>query len=598
MWKRIFKSFALLYLPILALSFLFFYTQKNNQIEELSLIQERAAANKKNLFIDLCSSILHDLSYWTNINYPIDFQPTGKHKELMVPYLDLIEGIRDYDQFRFLDLKGQEFFRAEQIGRKTISKDTLQDKSQRNYVKKGLSLKPGQVYLSQIDFNKEYGVVEQPYKPVIRAVAPIYDTSDNKIGIVVINFKMKRILDQLKGKINYENFFLLDADRHIISTNVIEEDLPYERVVLGDLEKSRLPTLPSKEHLISKDTTFLLNNSLWSITNLDLNNQQTIVSPFSYDLMEIITPTKWLIALEIPKEIFFANLRPIITGLLVFNFFAVLLFLITTYLYHRFQIQKELFYSELENKNERLTYKRNKLAEQNIKIADINKRLEVRNNQLNRFNYVVSHNLRAPVTSMSVIINMLKNEKDTEERTDLLLKLEKVSKSIVGLTEDIGEYISILDKKEITVNYVDVNEVIDKVKHEFTETLLDNSNFKVIIKTDAWNRVSFSKFYLQSIIQNLISNAIKYRRGDIDSFICFETTYEDNKKVMYVRDNGIGIDLKKHGDNLFGLYKRFHRNVSGKGMGLFLVKSQLEALDAVISVKSEENIGTTFKITF
>ena len=65
-----------------------------------------------------------------------------------------------------------------------------------------------------------------------------------------------------------------------------------------------------------------------------------------------------------------------------------------------------------------------------------------------------------------------------------------------------------------------------------------------------------------------------------------------------MRDNGIGLNLNRHGDNVFKLYKRFHRNISGKGMGLFLIKSQLEALNATISIDSEEGVGTTFKIKF
>ena len=65
-----------------------------------------------------------------------------------------------------------------------------------------------------------------------------------------------------------------------------------------------------------------------------------------------------------------------------------------------------------------------------------------------------------------------------------------------------------------------------------------------------------------------------------------------------IKDNGIGINLNRHGENVFKLYKRFHRNISGKGIGLFLVKSQLEALDATITIESKENIGTTFKIYF
>lgn len=103
---------------------------------------------------------------------------------------------------------------------------------------------------------------------------------------------------------------------------------------------------------------------------------------------------------------------------------------------------------------------------------------------------------------------------------------------------------------------------------------------------------------MQSIIQNLVSNAIKYKRDNVASHIEFESAIENKHKVLYVRDNGMGLNLEKHGENVFKLYKRFHRNISGKGMGLFLIKSQLEALHATITIDSKVGEGTTFKIKF
>ena len=90
----------------------------------------------------------------------------------------------------------------------------------------------------------------------------------------------------------------------------------------------------------------------------------------------------------------------------------------------------------------------------------------------------------------------------------------------------------------------------------------------------------------------------KRQKSDAPSHIIFESSWENDHKVLYVKDNGLGIDLDRHGDNIFKLYKRFHRNISGKGMGLFIVKSQLEVMDATLEVESEEGVGTTFKITF
>jgi signal transduction histidine kinase len=71
-----------------------------------------------------------------------------------------------------------------------------------------------------------------------------------------------------------------------------------------------------------------------------------------------------------------------------------------------------------------------------------------------------------------------------------------------------------------------------------------------------------------------------------------------NKVELEITDNGLGIDLKRKGKEVFGLYKRFHYHVEGKGMGLFMVKTQVEALGGTIKIESEVNKGTTFTISF
>jgi signal transduction histidine kinase len=162
----------------------------------------------------------------------------------------------------------------------------------------------------------------------------------------------------------------------------------------------------------------------------------------------------------------------------------------------------------------------------------------------------------------------------------------------------MGEYVSIIDDRKVKLEEVDILTLINEVKKDFSKTLLDSNDFKISLILLAWHQVHFSRFYLKSILNNLISNAIQYRRDGVSSYIHFETFIENDKKVLVIKDNGIGINLNRHGENVFKLYKRFHRNISGKGIGLFLVKSQLEALDATITIESKENIGTTFKIYF
>ena len=103
---------------------------------------------------------------------------------------------------------------------------------------------------------------------------------------------------------------------------------------------------------------------------------------------------------------------------------------------------------------------------------------------------------------------------------------------------------------------------------------------------------------MYSIFYNLISNSIKYRQQQVPCLIEIKSRRVKDTIELVFTDNGMGIDLQKRGDQVFGLYKRFHTNIEGKGMGLFMVKTQVETLGGKISIQSEVNKGTEFKIEF
>lgn len=595
MWKRVLKMFIGLYVPLFALNLFLYYSQKAKQIETIMERQIRANTMKKVSFEEECHSFLRNTHYWATLKYPKNFDPLIEHSSFLRSYLELIEDITFYDQFRFIDLEGKEFFRAERVENDSIKISVLQNKNHQPYVKAGLQLKRNQIYLSQISLNKENGEIEKPHKPVIRTVAPIFDNEQNQLGLVVINFKMKKILDQIKSIVEDKNVYLLDEDFRVISSNTIKEDLPYES---GNKNSTIDGILNTKAITHNRDSAFVENGHIWSQQSINLNGATFTFGSISNLPTEIVTPSNWIMALEIPSKLVEAELQPVFESLLTFNIISIIGLFVFSHTYQKKKLEKEHFYKELESKNILLTRSKEQLEENNIEVKKINNSLEIRNKQLSDFNYLISHNLRSPVTSMSVVVEMIRKEKNPEILNQLLPKLDQVANSITNLTKDINEYVSILDNKEIKLSNINLTDLIEEVKHEFTETLLDDSDFEVLLKLDAWNQITFSKFYLQSILQNFVSNAIKYKREDVDSYILFESAIEDKRKVLYVRDNGIGLNLNRHGDNVFKLYKRFHRNISGKGMGLFLIKSQLEALNATISIDSEEGVGTTFKIKF
>ena len=110
--------------------------------------------------------------------------------------------------------------------------------------------------------------------------------------------------------------------------------------------------------------------------------------------------------------------------------------------------------------------------------------------------------------------------------------------------------------------------------------------------------LDYPSVYLESVLYNLISNAIKYRRQNVTPEVKLRTYFEDKRIILEVSDNGLGIDLNKYGHQIFKLNKIFHEGFDSKGLGLFILKNQIETLGGSISVESEPNVGSTFKVIF
>jgi len=110
--------------------------------------------------------------------------------------------------------------------------------------------------------------------------------------------------------------------------------------------------------------------------------------------------------------------------------------------------------------------------------------------------------------------------------------------------------------------------------------------------------VVYPVIYIESIVLNLLSNALKYYSPDRKPLIHFETWRDENQVLMRVKDNGLGIDLDRYGHQVFKLRKTFHRHPESRGVGLFMIRNQIEAMGGEITVMSDVDIGTTFSINF
>jgi PAS domain S-box-containing protein len=220
------------------------------------------------------------------------------------------------------------------------------------------------------------------------------------------------------------------------------------------------------------------------------------------------------------------------------------------------------------------------------------------NKDLKQFSYITSHNLRAPLSNLTGLLNLI--EDIPIENPELKEIIGGFSKSTHLLNETINDLIKVInikDNSSIQKEAVSLKEVFENV---FNQLSFQIESHQPIIKTNFEN-VSFlnaNKAYLESILLNLLTNAIKYKAENRKLKINITTRKVNNSVVLVFNDNGIGIDLERNKGKVFGLYQRFHNYPDSKGLGLYLVKSQVETMGGTISIESEINKGTTFTLTF
>jgi signal transduction histidine kinase/FixJ family two-component response regulator len=219
-----------------------------------------------------------------------------------------------------------------------------------------------------------------------------------------------------------------------------------------------------------------------------------------------------------------------------------------------------------------------------------------RHSALEQFTYIISHNLRAPIANIigatglltDVDLSMDDRQMLTKGVHDSVVKLDSI---VQGLNQILGVKGDIYNHNE----KVDFAELVEDIKKSITDVI--SSNHVVLNYDFPLMKGCFTlKPYMYSIFYNLITNSIKYRQKDVPCIISIKSEKVNQKLELTFTDNGTGINTEKHGANIFGLYKRFHTDVDGKGMGLFMVKTQVEKLGGRISVTSIEKEKTEFKI--
>jgi PAS domain S-box-containing protein len=230
------------------------------------------------------------------------------------------------------------------------------------------------------------------------------------------------------------------------------------------------------------------------------------------------------------------------------------------------------------------------------KVKMYSKELKSKNRELEEFAYVAAHDLKAPVTNLSVLIDMINVETITDELTrELFSKLEKsieqLDKTVFSLNDVISFKTTLKDDKE----RLEFTTIFNEIKDGITEQL-NKSEALINVDFSECPEIDYPTLHLKSIMQNLLTNAVKYRDPNKILKIEVKTTIQNQRVCLTVKDNGLGFDAKKYQEKVYGLFKRLHTHVDGAGVGMYIVKSIVDSHGGKIEVESEPNKGALFNV--
>ncbi|WP_159447280.1 PAS domain-containing sensor histidine kinase [Cellulophaga tyrosinoxydans] len=219
------------------------------------------------------------------------------------------------------------------------------------------------------------------------------------------------------------------------------------------------------------------------------------------------------------------------------------------------------------------------------------------NNSLLNFAHIVSHNLRSHATNLLMLTNFIKDETDPNEKAHLEVMLQNASESLNETVHHLNDVVHISTNAEENLRSVNLFNSVKRVKKNIS-AILEENNAKCVINIPKNLKIKAVPAYLDSILLNLFTNSVKYKSEKRDLVIELNFKIKNDDVILYFLDNGQGIDLERHQNKIFGMYKTFHQHKDAKGIGLFITKNQIEAMNGSITVESIVDKETLFILTF
>ncbi|MDB4923145.1 PAS domain S-box protein [Mucilaginibacter sp.] len=270
----------------------------------------------------------------------------------------------------------------------------------------------------------------------------------------------------------------------------------------------------------------------------------------------------------------------------------------------RDQLRKPLYFvSQIKDITERRNHlemlqaeidERKSMELERIKTLEI---IRGQNSRLLNFAHIVSHNLRSHTANIQVLSDMIAQETDPIEKEDLTGMLGVSAASLQETLVHLNEIVDVHTNYRQSLKHLNLYREIHKAADALSASLR-LAAASLFIEVDPGIEIEYDQAYLESILLNLLTNGIKYRNAEKPLEISIKASQSQDQVILVIQDNGLGIDMNLHGDKLFGMYKTFHGNKDARGIGLFLVKNQVEAMGGQINAYSKPGEGMRFTIEF
>jgi PAS domain-containing protein/two-component sensor histidine kinase len=217
------------------------------------------------------------------------------------------------------------------------------------------------------------------------------------------------------------------------------------------------------------------------------------------------------------------------------------------------------------------------------------------NRRLQNFAYIVSHNLRSHTGNLQFMVKLHQETESAEDRAEIFSHIKSISDSLNTTIDHLNEIVKIQTEITNERTLIDFEPLFKNITSALKSNI-EALDAQIDYDFSKCPQISYIPAYMESILQNLLTNSLKYSSSERKPVIKCYTLKERNHIYLIFEDNGIGIDMERYGDKIFGMYKTFHQNPDAKGIGLFITRNQIEALGGSIKVDSTVNIGTKFTI--